>query len=180
MFFKRNKVEVVTPMNETVYEEEKAKYKYATRKEVALASVVPVAAAVGFGAYQLNKLNEVTTSTVNSTPVNVMANAPEPTIQAFTPLAVTAPSEDLTAIPTGFIADQTLETLATIFDPFIQIIVGISFPVASLMVAIGFFIMMFGMKEKALTIIMNAGIGYVLVQMLPLFNQLLKAIGSAV
>lgn len=83
-------------------------------------------------------------------------------------------------VPTGFIADKTLETLATIFDPFIQIIVGISFPVASLVMAIGFFIMMFGMKEKALTMIMNAGIGYVLVQMLPLFNEILRTIGSAV
>ncbi len=65
-------------------------------------------------------------------------------------------------------------------DPFIEILVTVSFPVASLIMTFAFFIMMFGMKEKALSMIMNAGLGYVLVQMLPLFNQILRSIGEAV
>lgn len=156
--FKRNKIEVVTPWSNEEFEMEKAKYKYlnryATRKEVVLSAAVPIAASIGFAAHQYSLTDNLTT---------------------LTPLAVNAVAQ-----PQGIITDATLGALAAIFDPFIEIIVAISFPVASVIMAIGFFIMMFGMKEKALSMIMNAGIGYVLVQMLPLFNNILKTIGGAV
>lgn len=156
--FKRNKIEVVTPWSDEEFESEKVKYKYlnryATRKEVVLASTVPVAASIGFATHQYSLADNFST---------------------LTPLAV-----NTVAQPQGVITDATLSTLAAIFDPFIEILVAISFPVASVIMAIGFFIMMFGMKEKALSMIMNAGVGYVLVQMLPLFNNILKTVGGAV
>lgn len=177
MFFKRNKVEVVTPMNETVYEEEKAKYKYATRKEVALASAVPVAAAVGFGAYQLNKLSEVTTSTIISEPVNVMTNVPEPSsiTESLTPMLVNGIPQTQ-----GAIADASLTAIATILDPIIQLLVAISFPIASVIVLCAFFLIMIGNQERAFDMIMKCGLGYILIQLSPMLLDILKSVGELV
>lgn len=157
--FKRNKIEVVPAMSEFAYEEEKAKYKYATRTEVAVASVIPVAASVGFGAHQYSILNNLT------------------------PLAVNgewAAQQPATMIPTGFIADKTLETLATILDPIIQILVAISFPVASVIMIGACFFFMFGNSDKAWSMILNAGLGYVLIQLSPLFLDILRTVGSSI
>lgn len=157
--FKRNKIEVVPAMSEFAYEEEKAKYKYATRTEVAVAAVIPVAASVGFAAHQYSLLN------------------------TLTPLAVNgewAAQQPSTMIPTGFIADKTLETLATILDPIIQILVAISFPVASVIMIGACFFFMFGNSDKAWSMIFNAGLGYVLIQLSPLFLDILRTVGASV
>ncbi|MFJ7407043.1 MULTISPECIES: hypothetical protein [unclassified Lysinibacillus] len=73
------------------------------------------------------------------------------------------------AQPTGIIADKTLEMLATILDPMIQVMVAISFPVASMIMIGACFFFMLGNSERAWNTIMNAGLGYVLIQMSPLF-----------
>ena len=155
--FKRNKIEVVQP-REYSKTEELAILGGRNMKEEVVKEVDKSIVGALFASMLMIKLDKAS---------------------AAAPAVIPQTSEDYVMIPTGFIADKTLETLAAIFDPFIEIIVAISFPVASLIVAIGFFIMMFGMKEKALSMIMNAGIGYVLVQMLPLFNTILRTIGEA-
>lgn len=157
--FKRNKIEVVAPMGDFAYEEEKAKYKFATKKDVAIASAIPALASVGYAAHQYSLLN------------------------TLTPLAVNgewAVQQTPTAIPTGFIADKSLEMLANVLDPFIQIMVAISFPVASVIMIGACFFFMFGNSEKAWSMIMNAGLGYVLIQLSPLFLEILRTIGTAV
>jgi len=77
------------------------------------------------------------------------------------------------------IADKSLEMLATILDPVVQVLVAISFPVASVIMAGACFFFMFGNSEKAWSIIMNAGLGYV-IQMSPLFLEILRTIGEAI
>ncbi|WP_404427330.1 hypothetical protein LG296_01800 [Ureibacillus chungkukjangi] len=158
--FKRNKIEVVAARD---YSNAEVMEYYGSRSVKELKSPSNIAPLmIGTSVITLNTLfNSLKSASATTGEWAIQAQPPQ-------------------LVPTGYIADKTLETLATIFDPFIQIIVGISFPVASLVMAIGFFIMMFGMKEKALTMIMNAGIGYVLVQMLPLFNDILRTIGTAV
>lgn len=86
------------------------------------------------------------------------------------------------AIPqqTGFIADKSLEVLANALDPLVQILVAISFPIASVIMVGACFFFMFGNSEKAWNMIMNAGLGYVLIQLSPLFLDILREVGEAV
>jgi len=191
MFFKK-KTKVVPASEFTDYSERfedlekmRAEQGYATKKDVVVMASIPVLGAAGYAMYRsTNKVSEVVATTPITEPINVLQHAPFPEpstlTEAYTPLVVNATSSNLNVIPTGVIEDKTLEMLSAIFDPFIQILVAVSFPVASMIMAVSFFIMMFGMKEKALSLMMNAGIGYVLVQMLPLFNSLLKTVGEAV
>jgi len=104
-------------------------------------------------------------------PINVLAQTPLIPINAMA-------TPDL--IPTGFIAEGSMNMLTTLLDPLIQILVAISFPIASVIMIGACFYFMFGNSEKAWNMIMNAGLGYVLIQLSPLFLQILKEIGKAV
>ncbi|MFF2176648.1 hypothetical protein ACFVT8_09355 [Lysinibacillus sp. NPDC058147] len=84
------------------------------------------------------------------------------------------------AQPTGIIVDKSLDILTTILDPLIQVMVSISFPIASVIMIGACFFFMFGNNEKAWSMIMNAGLGYVLIQMSPLFLKILRTIGKAI
>jgi len=89
----------------------------------------------------------------------------------------TAPS---TTIPTGFVADASLNMLATILDPIIQIMVAVSFPLASvIMVGAGFFFML-GNSERAWDIIFKCGMGYIFIQISPMLLEILRQIGTAI
>lgn len=82
-------------------------------------------------------------------------------------------------IPTGVITDASLTALATILDPIFDILVAISFPIASIIVICAFFLIMIGNKEKAFDMMMNAGLGYILIQLSPVFLEILKTVGNS-
>ncbi len=88
-----------------------------------------------------------------------------------------------TAVPvnaaTEFAGHTAMETLAHALDPLVNILVALSFPVASVIIVGGCFFFMIGRSEKGWSSIMNAGLGYVLIQISPLILNLLKDIGSA-
>lgn len=111
-------------------------------------------------------------------PINTLVTQPIPEpstlTELYTPLAVSAPQ------PTGIIADKFLEMLATILEPVVQILVAISFPIASVIMVGACFFFMIGNTKKAWSMIMNAGLGYVLIQFSLLFLDILKVIGEAV
>jgi len=83
-------------------------------------------------------------------------------------------------LPTGYIAEGSMAMLTTVLDPLIQILVAISFPIASVIMVGACFFFMLGKSERAWTTIFNAGLGYVLVQMSPLFLKILQEVGKAV
>ncbi|MDM5350251.1 hypothetical protein QUF65_05075 [Lysinibacillus sphaericus] len=125
-----------------------------------------------------NKFN----NTYSSTVIPVSA----PVQQVTEPVSAQIPST-LSTIPvntipqhTGIIADKSLEILATALDSVIQILVAISFPIASVVMVGACFFFMLGNSEKAWSIIMNAGSGYILIQMSLLFLEILRTIGKAV
>lgn len=89
-------------------------------------------------------------------------------------------TEAVPASVTGMVAGTSLKVLASALDPVIQILVAISLPVASIVMVGGCFYFMFGNSEKAWSTIQNAGLGYILIQMSPLFIKVLKEIGSAI
>lgn len=79
-----------------------------------------------------------------------------------------------------WMGEQTLSTLAHVLDPVIDILVALSFPIASVVIVGACFLFMFGNAEKAWTAIQNAGLGYVLIQVSPLILDVLKQVGNAV
>ncbi|MEA0565566.1 hypothetical protein [Lysinibacillus irui] len=175
MFKKRIKPEVV-PVNEyTDYSDRfEGDEKYATLKHVAIAAAVPSTVAIGTGLFMFNKFNDTYSSTV------IPVAAPQ---QVMEPVVAQMPSTipvSTIAQPTGIIAEKSLEILATALDPLVQILVAISFPIASVIMVGGCFFFMLGNSERAWNTIMNAGLGYVLIQMSPLFLQILRTIGDAI
>lgn len=186
MFFNKNKTKVVPASEYTDYSErfndlEKMRVEegFATKKDVVVMAI-PVLGAAGYVLYQSNnKANEVVATTPSNEPINGLQHAPflEPFTlsEAYTPLVVnTIPQQ------TGFVADKSLEVLATALDPLVQILVAISFPIASVIMVGACFFFMFGNSERAWNMIMNAGLGYVLIQLSPLFLDILKEVGEAV
>lgn len=179
MFKKRIRTEVVPSNEYTDYSDRfGGDEKYATLRHVALAASVPTLTAVGTGLFMFNKIN----NTYSSAAIPVSA----PVQQAIEPVSAQIPST-LSTIPvntipqqTGIIADKSLEILATALDPVVQILVAISFPIASVIMVGGCFFFMLGNSERAWNTIMNAGLGYVLIQMSPLFLEILRTIGKAV
>lgn len=178
MFKKRIKPKVVPTNEYTDYSDRfEGDEKYATLRHVAVAASVPTLTAVGTGLFMFNKFN----NTYSSTTIPVSA----PVQQVIEPVAQipsTLSTIPVNTIPqhTGIIADKSLEILATALDPVVQILVAISFPIASVIMVGACFFFMLGNSEKAWSMIMNAGLGYVLINLSPLFLQILKQIGEAI
>lgn len=89
-------------------------------------------------------------------------------------------AESLTASATQVVAGTTLQVLAHALDPLTQILVAISLPVASVVMIGGCFFFMFGQSEKAWSTIQNAGLGYILIQLSPLFIKVLEQVGKSI
>lgn len=174
MFKKRLKV--VPVEDYTDYSDRLDNDKFATRKQVAIATAIPSVAAVGVGAMIYNSFKDTYSATVIPVSAPVVQPIVEPVINQI-PTAVMA---NFVPQQTGIIADKSLEMLATILDPVVQILVAISFPIASVIMIGACFFFMFGNSEKAWNMIMNAGLGYVLIQLSPLFLDILRVVGEAV
>jgi hypothetical protein len=78
------------------------------------------------------------------------------------------------------IADKTLNVIAHALDPVVDLLVAISFPIASVVMIGSCFYFMFGNSEKAWSGIQSAGLGYILIQVSPLLLNVLKEIGGVV
>lgn len=193
MFFKRNKVQVVQPSDYTDYSErfeelEKMRVEegYATRKQIIIGSAIPVAASVGLIINNQIKTNEMieqltaavaTNSTINTIvdePINVLA---QPPINYDYMIPVN--DGGLAEKGADAVAEFSWDLFMAISEPIVQLFVYLSMPVASIIVAASFFILMFGMKEKALNLSMFAGLGYILMQCLPIVFKILNLIRDA-
>lgn len=150
--------------------------KFATRKDVMVMATVPILGAAGLFSYNKMVADHSTVervAPVTYQPIDTITNATS-LPETYTPVSFNVPME------TGLIADKSLEMLATILDPVVQILVAISFPIASVIMVGACFFFMLGNSEKAWSMIMNAGLGYVLIQLSPLFLDILRVIGEAV
>jgi len=105
------------------------------------------------------------------------------TMTALAATNVVPASAPVAAVPVTakeWMGAQTLSTLAHVLDPVVDILVALSFPVASVVIVGACFLFMFGNSEKAWTMIQNAGLGYILIQVSPLIMDVLKQVGNAV
>lgn len=104
---------------------------------------------------------------------------------AMIPLALTtvthaSAAESIAASATQVVAGTTLQVLAHALDPLTQILVAISLPVASVVMIGGCFFFMFGQSDRAWSTIQNAGLGYILIQLSPLFIKVLEQVGKSI
>lgn len=179
MFKKRIKTEVVPANEYTDYSDRfEGDEKYATLRHLALAASIPTLTAVGTGLFMFNKFNDAYSST--AMPVSAPVQQVMEPVTAQIPSTLSTIPVNTIAQPTGIIAEKSLEILATALDPLVQILVAISFPIASVIMVGGCFFFMLGNSERAWNTIMNAGLGYVLIQMSPLFLEILRTIGKAI
>ncbi|WHY93742.1 hypothetical protein QNK12_09895 [Neobacillus cucumis] len=84
-------------------------------------------------------------------------------------IPVTAAASANAAVTTSAIYDKMLHA----FDPLITLIQAVSYPIAMVVVLGGALFIMIGNKEKGFTMMQGAGLGYVLVQLTPLFLKIL-------
>jgi hypothetical protein len=94
-------------------------------------------------------------------------------------------SEPAAAVPvmgsaTQYIGEKSLSVIAHALDPLVQLMVALSFPIASVIMVGACFFFMFNNAEKAWSMIMRAGLGYVLIQLSPLFLKILQEVGNAI
>jgi hypothetical protein len=79
-----------------------------------------------------------------------------------------------------WMSETALKSVAHMLDPVIDILVAISFPVASVYIVSSLFLFMFNNAEKAWSNIQRASLSYVLIQLSPMILAILKEIGNAV
>jgi hypothetical protein len=94
--------------------------------------------------------------------------------------ALAAPVSDTTAITAVGIPTGIKESILHSFDPLIDLIVTLAYPIAGVMIAGGCLFIMCGNREKGMSMLQNAAIGYILVQLSPMMLKLLVGIGGSV
>ena len=172
MFNRKNKIEVI----ETDAVGEKI---YATKRTV-IAALIPLAVTVPIVIHSLTKETySSTTIPVSSQPI--LATIPPPVQIPSMPVSTTLHQmPPVIAEPAGVIADTSLEMLANVLDPLLQLMVAVSFPIASVIMVGACFFFMFNNSEKAWDMIGKAALGYVIIQLSPLFLEILRKVGESV
>lgn len=84
------------------------------------------------------------------------------------------------AVPVGAVSGAITNQVIHAFDPLVNLMVSLSLPIASVILTGAALMVMINQKEKGYSLMMQASVGYVLVQMIPLFIKLLAGIGAAI
>lgn len=134
-----------------------------------------------------NKLSIALTSSIPLLALTPKAFAAESVNQCGQVLAVSSPG----AVPVNILQDgaakageiageKLIAGLAHIFDPLIDLLVGVSFPVASALILFKLFMGFFQDQGQVWEGIGRVTIVYVLIQMFPIFSGILKQLGNLV
>ncbi len=82
--------------------------------------------------------------------------------------------------PVEYVKGQAKQQILDAFQPLVDMIQALSYPIALVMLTGGALLFMINQKDKGVSLIQNASIGYILVQLMPLMMQLLVGIGGSV
>ena len=93
---------------------------------------------------------------------------------------LTAHATEPEAVAVNALTDKVKGTVIHAFDPLIDLVIALSYPIAGVMIAAGSLFVMIGNKEKGYSMITTAAIGYILVQLSPMMMDLLVQIGNEV
>jgi len=99
---------------------------------------------------------------------------------AATGAAVVSSVPPMDAVPVGSVSGAITNQVIHAFDPLVNLMVSLSLPIASVILTGAALMVMINQKEKGYSLMMQASVGYVLVQMIPLFIKLLAGIGAAI
>ncbi|WP_096435901.1 hypothetical protein [Alteribacter populi] len=81
---------------------------------------------------------------------------------------------------TEYVKGAAKDKIIEAFSPLVDMIQALSYPVALVMLTGGALMFMINQKERGLSMIQHASLGYILVQLMPLFMELLVGIGNTV
>ncbi|MFB7301660.1 hypothetical protein [Heyndrickxia sporothermodurans] len=146
------------------------KAKERTRKQKTIKSTVSVAGSIA--------IPLVLTGGIGA--VGLVLTGAKALAASTSPVALPVAADAVPAGAKEWMGEQTLSALAHVLDPVVDILVALSFPIASVVIVGACFMFMFGNSEKGWTMIQNAGLGYVLIQVSPLILNVLKQVGNAV
>jgi hypothetical protein len=94
--------------------------------------------------------------------------------------ATTAIATGGQVVTAGAISDAVKEKIVNAFDPIIELITQLSFPIAGIMITGGALLIQCGLQDKGSTMITRGSIGFIIVQLAPMMLDLLFGIGAAV
>lgn len=80
----------------------------------------------------------------------------------------------------NYMDGQLYNRIVNAFEPVIFLIKAVSYPIASVVALCGGLFIMVGSQERGFSLISRAGMGYIVVQMIPLFMRLLVEIAKAI
>jgi hypothetical protein len=90
--------------------------------------------------------------------------------------AVFASGEALPAMSSQDVSKEII----TAFNPIIDLAQGISYPIAFLAITVACIMYMVNQKEKAISLIQNASLGYIFVHLAPMFMKVLSKVSDSV
>jgi hypothetical protein len=176
MFKREKKIEslgtISSFMNRDHHKKAESKREYNKANKFALGSVFVPLATVTPGLLVSAK------SAMAASPETVLDGTAQTSLKCMDYVA--AATTQSNAVPVNIVGDQLLSGLAHLFDPLIDLIVGISFPVASALIAFKLFMGFFVEQGEVWEGVGRISIVYVLIQMLPVFTGILKQMGSMV
>jgi cytochrome bd-type quinol oxidase subunit 2 len=166
------KIQTVGKISEFVsgeYKEREAQKRSARKKK--LQKVAHVASSMAIPVALGSPLGALAVGVVKASSGQLVLSSPD---------TLTASTEVVTVNASKWAGEKSLEMIAHALDPIVDVLVALSFPVASVVIVGGCFWFMFGNSERAWRTIQNGALGYVLIQMSPLILNVLKNIGGAI
>ncbi|KIL74241.1 hypothetical protein [Bacillus badius] len=82
--------------------------------------------------------------------------------------------------PVEYVKGKASERIVEAFMPLVDMIQALSYPIALVMLTAGALMFMINQKDRGISMIQNASIGYIFVQMMPIFMQLIVEVGISV
>ena len=95
------------------------------------------------------------------------------------PMALAAEVPQGMAVPVGAVSGTVKNQIIHAFDPLVDLLISLSLPVASVILTGAALMILIGQREKGYAMMMQASLGYILMQLTPLFIKLLAGVGSA-
>jgi len=75
--------------------------------------------------------------------------------------------------------ETTKQAVIHAFDPLLELMVDLALPISGVILTSDALLILIGMKDKGFSLILNASLGYCIVQLSPLFISLLAEVGKA-
>jgi hypothetical protein len=144
---------------------EKRERRKANKAAVAMTSVIPLLA--------------ITPRVFASSPESILVNGTQTSMKCMDYVA----AANIQAIPVNVgdvVGEKFLASLAHIFDPLIDLLIGVSFPIASVLILFKLFMGFFVDQGQVWEGVGKIAIVYILIQLFPVFSGILKTMGQMV